>query len=114
MDREYKIIAGNVEYGVWTGPQFPNTTIILNQINVTSHCNDGCLLNIKVDPYEYENLAMKMPDMLAQMQRKLQMYENTYFNPDRGSVWLGTRETAHTMVSGDHFCLTLHTIFKSL
>ena len=49
---------------------------------------------LKDDPYEYVNLATKMPDVLAQMQKKLQKYQETYFNPDRGDVWPGACETA--------------------
>ena len=43
---DYKIITGDVEYGVCTGPQFPNTTTTSKQIHVTAHCGDGCLFDI--------------------------------------------------------------------
>ena len=97
---DYKIITGNVEYGVWTGPQFPNTTTSSKQIHVTAHCGDGCLFNIKEDPYEYENLATKMPDILAQMQKKLQKYQATYFNPNRGKIWPGACEAFFKIYGG--------------
>ena len=91
---DYKIITGDVEYGVWTGPQFPNTTTTSKQIHITAHCGDGCSFDINEDPYEYENLATKRPDVLAQMQKKLQKYQSTYFNPDRGKTWPGACATA--------------------
>ena len=91
---DYKIITGDIDNSAWTGPQFPNTTTKPKGIRVTEHCGDGCLFNIKEDPYEYVNLATKMPDVLAQMQKKLQKYQATYFDPDRGSAWPGACEAA--------------------
>ena len=97
---DYKIITGEVEHNAWTGPQFPNTTTKATQINAKLNCGDGCLFNIKDDPYEYVNLATKMPDVLAEMQKKLQKYQETYFNPDRGEVWPGACETALKIYGG--------------
>ena len=82
---DYKIITSDVDHSAWTGPVFPNTTTTAKQVDITVHCGDGCLFNIKEDPFEYENLATKMPDVLAQMQKKLQKYQETYFHPNRGS-----------------------------
>ena len=81
---DYKIITSRNNYAVHTGPQFPNTTTTSKAINRVVDCGDGCLYNIKQDPNEYVDLATKMPDMLKTMQMKLQNYQNTYFNPDRG------------------------------
>ena len=97
---DYKIITGNVQHSAWTGPQFPNTTTTSKQINAIEKCGDECLFNIKDDPYEYENLAKKMPDVLAQMQKKLQKYQATYFNPDRGKTWPGACQTALNKYGG--------------
>ena len=81
---DYKLITGNIAYSVWTGPQYPNTSTPHDKIHVQEKCGEGCLFNIKEDPNEYDNLASKMPDTLAQMQKKLSKYQATYFNPDRG------------------------------
>ena len=97
---DYKIITGDVEYSTWTGPQFPNTTTEAKQIHVTEHCGDGCLFNIKEDPFEHVNLAKTMPKVLSQMQSKLQKYQQTYFNPDRGNSWPGACETALNKYGG--------------
>ena len=86
---EYKIITGDIGNSAWTGPQFPNATTTSKEVQITVHCDEGCLFNIKEDPYEYKNLAKEMPDVLAQMQKKLQKYQATYFNPDRGKSWPG-------------------------
>lgn len=50
--------------------------------------------NIKNDPFEHVNLASKMPDVLKNMRTKLQKYQATHFNPDRGSIWPGACDTA--------------------
>ena len=81
---DYKLITGNIGYSVWTAPQYPNTSTPHDKIHVEEQCGDGCLFNIKEDPDEYVNLATKMPDILAQMQKKLSKYQATYFDPDRG------------------------------
>ena len=83
----YKIITGNVNMSTWTGPHFPNTTTKRDDTHVIEKCGDGCLFNIKSDPNEHVNLATKMPDVLAEMQEKLRKYQETHFNPDRGTVW---------------------------
>ena len=82
---DYKIITGTLRYSIYTGPQFPNKTSTPKVIHTPYDCGDGCLFNIKQDPDEYNNLAKTMPDMLKTMQKKLQDYQATYFNPDRGS-----------------------------
>ena len=82
---DYKILVGNVGLAGWTGPQNPNKTHPHGGIKATEHCGDGCLYNIMKDPLEYDNVAAKMPDVLKEMQTKLEMYQKGYFNPNRGS-----------------------------
>ena len=83
---DYKIITGDKvgDYDVHTGPQFPNITTGPHDIYKTAKCGDGCLYNIQLDPNEYDDLATKMPHVLEMMQEKLQEYQKTLFNPDRG------------------------------
>ena len=81
---DYKIITGNVNMSVWTGPHSPNATTNRNTMQIIEDCGDGCLFNIKTDPTEHVNLATKMPDVLVEMQKKLKKYQETHFNPDRG------------------------------
>ena len=80
---DYKIITGRNRFSIYTGPQSPNKTT--KAYDIPFDCKDGCLFNIKQDPYEYNDLVKSMPDMLKTMQKKLQVYQATYFNPDRGS-----------------------------
>ena len=97
---DYKIITGSVRYSVYTGPQFPNTTTQEKEIDKNFDCGDGCLYNIKQDPNEYVNLATKMPDDLKMMQKKLQQYQKTYFDPNRGKVSPLACETALNKYGG--------------
>ena len=97
---DYKLLTGNIEYSVWTGPQYPNTSTPHDNIHIREKCGDGCLFNIKEDPDEYDNLASKMPDILAQMQKKLSKYQATYFNPNRGQKSPLACETALNKYGG--------------
>ena len=95
---DYKIVTGSNKYSVYTGPQYPNKTT--GDINKSTNCGKGCLYNIKQDPNEYVDLATKMPDMLKTMQMKLQKYQKTYFDPDRGKESSMACETALNKYGG--------------
>ena len=88
---DYKIITGRVGNAGWTGPHYPNSS---NPVHAAVECGDGCLYNIKEDPFEHTNLATEQPDVLKKMQTKLAEYASTRFNPDRGKVWPGACEAA--------------------
>ena len=96
----YKIITGNLNFSVWTGLHSPNSTTNKGSLQVIESCGDGCLFNIKTDPNEHDNLATKMPDILADMQKKLQKYQVTHFNPDRGKMWPEACTTALNKYGG--------------
>jgi arylsulfatase I/J len=83
---DYKILTGTVPEAGWTGPHYPNITTPAG-LNASENCGDsGCLYNIKKDPGERNNIADTMPAVLKDMQQKLKMYQDTYFDPDRGKV----------------------------
>ena len=46
------------------------------------------------------NLAEKEPDTLKMMQKKLQKYQETYFNPSRGRTWPGACNIAVNTYGG--------------
>ena len=94
---DYKILTGDIREAGWTGPHYPNST---QRVNTTAHCGDGCLYNIKMDPYEYHNLAAEKPDVLKMMQMKLAAYQAQSFNPDHGHDWLGACEAAVNKYGG--------------
>ena len=92
---DYKILTGEMMQAGWTGPQYPNSTHPKGGIGAVVNCGEsGCLFNIKEDPEERVNLAEKMPDVLKNMQMKLDKYLKTYFNPKRGGPWPGACQTA--------------------
>ena len=73
ISREYKILIGDNNCAGWTGPVYPNSTHLNGGIEAVEHCGDtGCLYNIMKDPLEHVNLASQMPDVLKDMQTKLQ------------------------------------------
>ena len=84
---DYKILVSNISFSIWTGAIFPNTTTDKQNIDVGHDCGTtGCLFNIKEDPEEYHDLASSQPDVLKRMQTRLEEWEKTAFNPDRGHV----------------------------
>ena len=98
---EYKILIGDNNCAGWTGPVYPNNTHPNGGIEAVERCGDtGCLYNIMKDPLEHVNLASQMPDMLKDMQTKLQKYQATHFNPDRGNIWPGACDTALNKYGG--------------
>ena len=95
---DYKIITGKISHAGWTGPHYPNST---NRVDAEMDCKDsGCLYNIKTDPNEHVNLASKMPDVLAEMRKKLSGYQGTHFEPDRGNEWPGACDAALNKYNG--------------
>ena len=84
---DYKILVGTIDQAGWTGPQYPNQTNPRGGISASEDCDDsGCLYNIKDDPEERNNIALKLPEKLKEMQDKLQKYQVTCFSPFRGSA----------------------------
>ena len=95
---DYKILTGDVNNAVWTGPHYPNSS---QHVDAVMHCgNTGCLYNIKKDPEEHTDLAAKMPDLLSEMRKKLTEYQNSRFQPDRGDEWPGACDTALNKYGG--------------
>lgn len=81
---EFKILTGTVSQAGWTAYDHPNTTsVTLPDENCTKK---GCLYNIKTDPEERINLASTNRRDLRLIRNKLQAYQATHFDPDRGSV----------------------------
>ena len=95
---DYKILTGKIGHAGWAGPHFPNSS---KRVDAEMDCKEsGCLYNIKTDPYEHTNLASKLPDVLAEMQKKLSAYQSTHFEPDRGKEWPGACDAALNTYNG--------------
>lgn len=71
---------------MYTGPHYPNSTT--NEVSYTfvSECGDGCLYELKSDPLERRDLAREMPEQVKKLRAKLEAYEATAFNPNRGYI----------------------------
>ena len=57
----WKLLTGNVDQAVYTGPHYPNATTDMNSASFVGHCAAGCLYNLRDDPLEALDLAAQMP-----------------------------------------------------
>ena len=57
----WKLLTGNVEQAVYTGPHSPNASTDMNSAFFVGHCSAGCLYNLRDDPLEEHDLAAEMP-----------------------------------------------------
>jgi len=81
----WKLLTGDVEQDVYTGPHYPNSSTNEISANFVGHCANGCLFDLIKDPLEANDLAEAMPEKVAELYAKIQKYETTAFNPDRGA-----------------------------
>ena len=82
----WKLLTGDVQQAVYTGPHYPNSTTDEISALFVGHCAQGCLYNIAEDPRETTDLATAMPAKVAELYKKVTAYESTAFNPHRGPV----------------------------
>ena len=81
---DYKILTGTVPNAGWTEEVYPNSNS--GRLPDQECGNKGCLYDIKNDPEELYDLASTRRPILREMRTKLQSYQGTLFDPDRGSV----------------------------
>jgi hypothetical protein len=46
----WKLLTGDVQQDMYTGPHYPNSSTNEISNNFVGHCGNGCLYNIKVRP----------------------------------------------------------------
>ena len=81
---DYKILTGTVDHAGWTDEDYPNSESV--RFSSQACGLKGYLYNIKDDPEETTDLASTRKSLLREMRTKLQEYQATFFDPDRGSV----------------------------
>jgi len=96
----WKLLTGTVEQAMYTGPAYPNSTTDEVSSHFVSHCGDGCLFELRADPLETSDLASRHPQRLARLRAKLEAYEATAFNPDRGGNTAAACEHAQGVYRG--------------
>ena len=77
--------SGDVQQDIYTGPHYPNSSTNEVSQNFVGHCGDGCLFELRSDPLEAHDVAAANPERVASMRKKLMAYEDTAFNPHRGT-----------------------------
>ena len=82
----FKLVRGLVPEAVWTGPQYPNGTG--SDAGHSLDCGAGCLFNLNDDPTEHVNLNASAGhvDLIAALNARIEVHQQTVFSPDRGSV----------------------------
>ena len=85
-DAMWKLLTGDVEQDMFTGPHYPNKTTDEISNNFVGHCAGGCLFNVAADPQERYDLAASMPDKVAELYAMVVAHEATAFNPIRGKT----------------------------
>ena len=77
-----KVLAGNVWWSFWPGPQSP----VANgpSMNATVDCSPACLFDVIADPSELKDLAAERPDVVAAMLQRTAELTKAAFSPDRG------------------------------
>ena len=83
-DGLWKLLTGDIEQAVYTGPHYPNASTNEVSADFVGHCANGCLYELRSDPLELHDVAALHPDRLKAMYARLEQEETTAFNPDRG------------------------------
>jgi len=88
----YKLIIGELDQNIWTGPKYPNQTTKWDDTNY--HCGvpstpplgkGGCLFNIFDDPTEHNDISAQKPNIVKEMYARILEIQQTSFTPNRGS-----------------------------
>jgi hypothetical protein len=85
-DGLWKLIVGDENQYVRTGPHYPNSSTNFDSQDpaYTKHCGGGCLFDLSKDPFEAKDVAAFFPQKVAAMVKRVEALEATAFNPIRG------------------------------
>lgn len=81
---KYKLLVGQINEAIWTGPKFPNGTILDEEWGTTVDCSVGCLYDLESDEGEHNDLAAANPELVSRMLSRMQEINATCFTPWRG------------------------------
>ena len=98
----WKLLLGDEKQYAKTGPHYPNSsTNFDSQADAyLRHCGNGCLYELRADPFENNDLAATMPEKVAELVAKTDSYAASAFNPHRGQVDPAACETGLTKHRG--------------
>ena len=80
----WKLLTGTIEQAVYLGPHWPNASTDMDSSKFVQRCGNGCLYELRADPFETNDMAAARPDKAKTLLQKVEAYEATAFNPRRG------------------------------
>jgi len=81
----HKLLIGVVPLSFWQGPLYPNiSTNFTYQDTLKTNCHPACLFHLLDDPYEQNDIASLHPLIVANLTARINEYQKTVFNVDRG------------------------------
>lgn len=98
----YKLLWGQIEQDIWTGPFYPNasTSWPNNPRDCGSMAAPTCLYNVFTDPTEHLNVAAQNPDVVQSISARIAELQQTVFNPQRGAPGHQACDIAHQQWKG--------------
>ena len=87
----WKLLIGEVEQNVWTGPLYPNKSS--SWVDNPERCGipmvpvvgkGGCLFDLLADPNEHNDVAADHPNIVKELYTRILAYQAGVFSPDRG------------------------------
>jgi arylsulfatase I/J len=88
----WKMLIGEVQQNIWTGPQYPNAST--SWVDNPERCGipsdpvvgkGGCLFDLLNDPTEHNDVAAAHPDIVAALYARINYWQSTVFSPNRGT-----------------------------
>jgi arylsulfatase B len=77
----WKLITGSMPYATWQGTQYPNASSNAHPVSTSINCGtSGCLFNTEIDPTEHTDFAAQYPQIVQQMNARLQELKKGYWN----------------------------------
>ena len=85
----YKLLLSNAgaNMATWSGPRFPNhTSHLVDFGKIAENCSAGCLYEVMSDPTEHHEISAAHPEIVAELQARLEAVEAKAWIPNRGTA----------------------------